>query len=78
MSDIVSILRTAIRERVPSDLSFTDDTDFRELGIIDSQMFIEVVLTVEDTSNCIFNPEGHDWDSGLSIVKLARAFVAGI
>lgn len=75
MGDIVTILRTAIRQQVPSDVTFNDDTDFQKLGI-DSQSLIEVILAVEDSSNLAFNPDGQNWDTGVSILKLARAFTA--
>jgi len=45
-------------------------------GLADSQVILEIILTVEDGSGLRFSPEFFDFDGPLSPLKLAQAFKA--
>lgn len=52
-----------------------DGTDLLNVGLIDSQGLLDVVLEVEEKCGRVFDPEHIDIENGVTIGKLAAAFV---
>lgn len=52
------------------------DADLIELGIVDSQALLDVILEVEQRSGCLFDAEGMDFERGVTLRRLAAAFAA--
>jgi hypothetical protein len=50
------------------------DTDLIELGLIDSQALLDVILDVEQGSGRLFDADGMDFESGVTLRRLADAF----
>lgn len=74
MTDPINLLRKLLQIR-NNDVPFTDDTEIYELGIIDSFGLLDVILEVENECGQTFNAERLDMDGGISVGKIARAFV---
>lgn len=47
-----------------------------EVGLIDSEDLIEIILEVEEQCTCEFNPDEIDLENGLTLAGLTRCFVA--
>ena len=52
------------------------DSDLIELGLIDSQALLDMILDVEQGSGRMFDAEGMDFESGVTLRRLAAAFAA--
>lgn len=52
------------------------DADLIELGIIDSQALLDMILEVEDGTGRMFDAEGMDFEHGVTLRRLAAAFPA--
>lgn len=52
-----------------------EGTDLLNVGLIDSQGLLDVVLEVEEKCGRVFDPEHIDFESRVTIGKLASAFV---
>lgn len=52
------------------------DTDLLELGLIDSQALLDMILDVEQGSGHLFDADGMDFESGVTLRRLAAAFAA--
>lgn len=52
------------------------DADLVELGLIDSQALLDIILDVEASSGCMFDAEGMDFEHGVTLRGLAAAFTA--
>lgn len=52
------------------------DTDLIELGLIDSQALLDMILDVEQGSGRLFDADGMDFESGVTLRRLAAAFAA--
>ena len=50
------------------------DSDLIELGLIDSQALLDVILDVEQGSGKLFDADGMDFESGVTLRRLAAAF----
>jgi hypothetical protein len=48
-----------------------------EIGIIDSQGLLDIILEVEESSGRVFDPMRLDLESGVTLGMLAGAFAAG-
>ncbi len=53
-----------------------DGAKLLELGLIDSEDLIEVILEVEGECPCQFDPDGLDLENGLTLAGLVDSFVA--
>ena len=51
-----------------------DDVNLLEVGVIDSQRLLDLILEVEDGSGRIFDPTRIDFESGVTLTKLVGAF----
>lgn len=47
-----------------------------ELGLIDSEDLVEIILEVEQLCGCEFNPEQMDLEAGLTLGGLSSAFMS--
>lgn len=65
-------LSPASRGRIDID----EKSPLLELGLIDSEDLIEVILEVEQQSGCEFNPQEIDLETGLTLAGLIGSFVA--
>ncbi len=50
------------------------DDDLVELGLVDSQALLDVILDVEQRSGQMFNADHIDFERGMSLRHLAAAF----
>jgi acyl carrier protein len=69
---VVRKLSVAGRER--SDIG--ERTKLLELGLIDSEDLIEIIIEVEEQCGCEFDPSEMDLETGLTLGGLVGAFVA--
>lgn len=52
------------------------DADLIELGLIDSQALLDMILDVEASTGRMFNAEVLDFEGGVTLGRLAAAFMA--
>jgi acyl carrier protein len=52
-----------------------DECKLLELGLIDSEDLVDIILEVEEQCRCEFNPEAVDVANGLTLKGLISAFV---
>lgn len=52
------------------------DADLIELGLLDSQALLDMILEVEDGTGRMFDAEGMDFEHGVTLRRLAAAFPA--
>ena len=52
------------------------DADLIDLGIVDSQALLDVILDVEQRSDCLFDADGMDFEGGVTIRRLTVAFTS--
>jgi acyl carrier protein len=52
------------------------DADLIEQGLIDSQALLDMILEVEQGSGRLFDADGMDFESGVTLRRLAAAFTA--
>jgi acyl carrier protein len=58
-----------------SDFRLTDETKLLDLGIIDSEDLIEMILEVENYFECEFDPVEIDLESGLTLSGFVKSFI---
>ncbi|MBW8268686.1 phosphopantetheine-binding protein [Caldovatus aquaticus] len=51
-----------------------EETDLLDLGVIDSQGLLDVILEVEESGGRTFDPLRIDFETGITLGKLAGAF----
>ena len=77
---IVVFLRNALnRKSKGSGLpinGITDETSLLEAGVIDSMSLVDIILEIEESYSCVFHPESLDLESGVTLAKLANAFLS--
>jgi acyl carrier protein len=75
------LLADALTRRLQRDgrsLSRIDsDTDLIELGLIDSQALLDMILDVEQESGQMFDADGMDFEGAVTLRRLAAAFHPG-
>jgi hypothetical protein len=50
------------------------DADLLALGVVDSQALLDMILDVEQGSGRLFDADGMDFESGVTLRRLAAAF----
>ena len=74
------LLTAALAHRLRNDgrsaARIDPDIDLIELGLIDSQVLLDMILQVEQDSGCLFDADGMDFESGVTLRRLAAAFAA--
>jgi hypothetical protein len=54
------------------------DADLIELGLIDSQALLDMILDVEQGSGRMFDADGMDFEGGVTLRRLAAAFTVPV
>jgi hypothetical protein len=79
-SSLLRLLNDALERRLRQDCRNTvridADTDLIERGIVDSQALLDMILDAEAGSGQMFDAEGMDFESGVTLRRLAAAFAA--
>ena len=68
---VLGLVIGVLSEKFPS-VHFEPGTP--DNGLADSQVILDIILTVEESSGMQFSPESFDFDGPLSPLKLAQAF----
>jgi acyl carrier protein len=68
----ILLQRLAVSGHPDSDLA--QGTRLLELGLIDSEDLVEVILEVEENYNCEFDPTKIDLESGLTLAGFVSSF----
>jgi acyl carrier protein len=74
----LEILRSAlakiITEKGKRLIRIDEGIDLVEIGAIDSEALLDLILEVEERSGLRFRPDRIDFETGLTVQKLADAF----
>jgi acyl carrier protein len=77
-SPALPLLSAALAKRLRKDgrgsTKLDPDTDLIEYGLIDSQALLDMILEAEEGSGLQFDAEGMDFESGVTLRRLAAAF----
>jgi acyl carrier protein len=71
---LADVLAQRLREEGHSVTRIDPDADLIELGLVDSQALLDVILDVEQASGRMFDADGMDFESGVTLRRLAAAF----
>lgn len=52
------------------------DTDLIELGLVDSQALLDIILDVEQQSGILFDAENMEFEDGVTLRRLAAGFAS--
>ena len=52
------------------------DADLIQMGLVDSQALLDMILDCEQGSGQMFDADGMDFESGVTLHRLAAAFTA--
>ena len=74
-STVRQILSLRLAAAGVSDDELTQGTKLLEIGLIDSEDLVEVILEVEERCGCEFNPVEIDLEGGLTLDKFTSSFV---
>ena len=78
---MLQLLTDAIADRLRQEgrtaLRVGPDADLVDLGILDSQALLDVILDVEQRSGLLFDADGMDFEAGVTLRRLADAFHTG-
>jgi acyl carrier protein len=75
-SAVLSTLRRTLSASGHGWNDIDEQSRLLELGLIDSEDLIEIILEVEQQCGCEFNPEQMDLEAGLTLGELISAFVS--
>jgi hypothetical protein len=74
----IMLLTDALARRLRQDGRATTridpDIDLIEQGLVDSQALLDMILDVEQGSGRLFDADGMDFESGVTLRRLAAAF----
>jgi hypothetical protein len=74
----LALLTDALARRLRQDGRTTPridaDADLIELGLVDSQALLDMILDVEQGSGRLFDADGMDFERGVTLRRLAAAF----
>jgi len=77
-SPVVRLLADALARRLRQDGRSTaridPDADLIELGLVDSQALLDMILDAESGSGQLFDAEGMDFERGVTLRRLAASF----
>ena len=80
MNPPLNLLTDALARRLRQDgrgsARIDPDSDLIELGLVDSQALLDMILDVEQGSGRLFDADGMDFESGVTLRRLAAAFAA--
>lgn len=72
MDNILAMVMDVLWKSHPA---MTTDTDFQSVGA-DSQVLLDIIVQVEDSTGTQFNPDAFDLNSAITPLKLSQAFKA--
>jgi acyl carrier protein len=75
-STVLALLQPKIPGLDPANSSLDGSIKFLELGLIDSKDLLDIILEIEDRCAVAFNPEGVDFEVGLTLSGFISAFTA--
>jgi acyl carrier protein len=74
----LALLTEALARRLRQDgraaVRIDPDTDLIEQGVVDSQALLDMILDAEQGCGRSFDAEGMDFESGVTLRRLAAAF----
>jgi acyl carrier protein len=73
---LVNALTLRLRQSNAAPPRVDPDSDLIELGLVDSQALLDMILEVEQESGRMFDADGMDFEGGVSLRRLAAAFAA--
>ncbi|HUB16214.1 MAG TPA: hypothetical protein VMB34_29995 [Acetobacteraceae bacterium] len=76
-SPLLPLLSEALSKRLRQNRHASNvdvDADLIELGLVDSQTLLDIILEVEGGSGQMFDAEAMDFESGVTLRRLAAAF----
>ncbi len=65
-----------LRQEGRSAIRIDPDTDLIQVGLVDSQALLDMILDCEQGSGKMFDADGMDFESGVTLRRLAAAFTA--
>lgn len=71
---LVDALARQLRQQGRGSAGIDADADLIELGLIDSQALIDMILDVEQVSGRMFDADDMDFENGVTLRRLAAAF----
>ena len=75
-ASVRQVLLRRLRAAGRGSREIADGSQLLELGIIDSEDLVEMILEVEEQCDCEFNPIEIDLEAGLTLAGLVRSFAA--
>ena len=73
---VLRVLRRLLSSSGRSSGRIDDSTKLLEIGLIDSEDLIEIILEVEQECGCQFDPNETDLENGLTLGGLIASFVS--
>ena len=76
---VSSVLMEALRRKLVDSgrtAEFDQQTELIEVGLIDSQDLLDLIMEVEQRCGRVFDPERIDLEDAITLAKLASAFAA--
>jgi acyl carrier protein len=74
LSRLIQALSHRMRANGSAPATFDDTTQLLEVGLLDSQGLLDLILEVEEGCGRVFNPERVDFADTLTLGNLANAF----
>jgi acyl carrier protein len=71
---VIEALQRKLREAGRHEVAITGGTNLLELDIVDSQGLLDIILEIEARCGRQFDPEGIDFEGGITLDSLTQAF----
>jgi hypothetical protein len=75
LETLTEALSRRFRANGPAPAKFNHTTHLLEVGLLDSQGLLDLILEVEEGCGRAFDPDRVDFADGLTLGKLANAFI---
>lgn len=76
LSLLTDALATRLRQEGRAAIRIDPDTDLIQVGLVDSQALLDMILDCEQGSGQMFDADDMDFESGVTLRRLAAAFTA--
>jgi acyl carrier protein len=73
-STVLAVLASKLRDQGRNLAALHEETKLLELGLIDSEDLIAIILEVEERCECEFDPAEMDFEDGLTLGALITCF----
>jgi len=73
---LTDALTLRLRQEGRTAIHIDPDTDLIQVGLVDSQALLDMILDCEQGSGQMFDADGMDFESGVTLRRLAAAFTA--